>query len=96
MTRRDIGLLGFRNERWCPQIGSAENRRRIQLDGSLQIISLYKYDGGTYVCTADNGLGPPVRAEYQLVVTGTCKACVIQMLGLVALVGNGMGMNLLF
>ncbi|KAF3430423.1 hypothetical protein E2986_10746, partial [Frieseomelitta varia] len=50
-------------------IAASESRRRILLDGSLQIINLDRYDGGTYVCTADNGLGPPVRAEYQLVVT---------------------------
>ncbi|KAL6256089.1 hypothetical protein P5V15_013324, partial [Pogonomyrmex californicus] len=50
-------------------IGPSEKRRRILLDGSLQIINLYTYDKGTYVCTADNGLGPPVRAEYQLDVT---------------------------
>ncbi|XP_070527125.1 papilin isoform X2 [Cardiocondyla obscurior] len=50
-------------------IGPSEKRRRILLDGSLQIINLYTYDRGTYVCTADNGLGPPVRAEYQLDVT---------------------------
>ncbi|XP_072747679.1 papilin isoform X3 [Anoplolepis gracilipes] len=50
-------------------IGPSEKRRRILLDGSLQIINLYTYDRGTYVCTADNGLGPPVRAEYQLEVT---------------------------
>ncbi|XP_019882164.2 papilin isoform X4 [Camponotus floridanus] len=50
-------------------IGPSETRRRILLDGSLQIINLYTYDRGTYVCTADNGLGPPVRAEYQLEIT---------------------------
>ncbi|RLU15132.1 hypothetical protein DMN91_013019 [Ooceraea biroi] len=50
-------------------IGPSEKRRRILLDGSLQVINLYTYDRGTYVCTADNGLGPPVRAEYQLDVT---------------------------
>ncbi|XP_077270107.1 proteoglycan-like sulfated glycoprotein papilin isoform X5 [Temnothorax americanus] len=50
-------------------IGPSEKRRRILLDGSLQIINLYTYDRGTYVCTADNGLGPPVRAEYQLDIT---------------------------
>lgn len=53
------------------QIAPSEARRRILSDGSLQIINLDRYDGGTYVCTADNGLGPPVRAEYQLTVTGT-------------------------
>jgi len=55
------------------QIAPSEKRRRILLDGSLQIINLYTYDKGTYVCTADNGLGPPVRAEYQLDVTGTYR-----------------------
>ncbi|XP_036145237.1 papilin isoform X3 [Monomorium pharaonis] len=50
-------------------IGPSEKRRRILLDGSLQIINLYTYDRGIYVCTADNGLGPPVRAEYQLDIT---------------------------
>ncbi|XP_011689368.1 PREDICTED: papilin isoform X5 [Wasmannia auropunctata] len=50
-------------------IGPSEKRRRILLDGSLQITNLYTYDRGTYVCTADNGLGPPVRAEYQLDIT---------------------------
>ncbi|XP_032682374.1 papilin-like [Odontomachus brunneus] len=50
-------------------IGPSEARRRILHDGSLQITNLYTYDRGTYVCTADNGLGPPVKAEYQLNVT---------------------------
>ncbi|XP_031784533.1 papilin isoform X3 [Nasonia vitripennis] len=47
-------------------IGSNENRRRLLNDGSLQIINLYPYDKGLYVCTADNGIGSPVRIEYQL------------------------------
>ncbi|XP_043274071.1 papilin [Venturia canescens] len=50
-------------------INAAEKRRRILGDGSLQIINLYSYDRGTYVCTADNGLGPPARTEYHLEVT---------------------------
>ncbi|CAK9814021.1 Ppn [Anthophora quadrimaculata] len=50
-------------------IGESESRRRILFDGSLQIVNLDRYDSGIYVCTADNGLGPPVRAEYKLIVT---------------------------
>lgn len=52
------------------QIGANENRRRLLEDGSLQIINLYPYDKGIYVCTADNGIASPVRIEYQLDVTG--------------------------
>lgn len=64
------GRIRF-NEDPSLQIAASESRRRILIDGSLQIINLDRYDGGTYVCTADNGLGPPVRAEYELVITGT-------------------------
>ncbi|XP_074105077.1 proteoglycan-like sulfated glycoprotein papilin isoform X3 [Cotesia typhae] len=50
-------------------INPAEKRRRILLDGTLEIINLYSYDRGTYICFADNGLAPPVKTEYQLEVT---------------------------
>lgn len=48
----------------------AEKRRRILADGTLEIINLYNYDRGTYICIADNGLAPPVKTEYQLEITG--------------------------
>ncbi|XP_014217269.1 papilin isoform X2 [Copidosoma floridanum] len=54
-------------------IGQNENRRRILGDGSLQIINLYSYDKGLYVCTADNRMGPPVQIEYQLEVTAPVR-----------------------
>ncbi|XP_015589222.1 papilin isoform X3 [Cephus cinctus] len=50
-------------------IKDSEKRRRIMSDGSLQIINLYTYDRGTYICSAYNGLGAPVRVEYQLDIT---------------------------
>ena len=40
------------------------------LDGSLQIIGLYRKDSGVYVCIADNGIGRPIQRELQLEVTG--------------------------
>lgn len=62
------------------QIGSNENRRRLLNDGSLQIINLYPYDKGLYVCTADNGIGSPVRIEYQLDIVG--KYTVYRVMGI--------------
>lgn len=40
------------------------------LDGSLQIIGLYRKDSGVYIYTADNGIGRPIQREFQLEVTG--------------------------
>jgi hypothetical protein len=40
------------------------------LDGSLQIIGLYRKDSGVYICTANNGIGRPIQREFQLEVTG--------------------------
>jgi len=40
------------------------------LDGSLQIIGLYRKDSGVYICTADNGIGHPIQRAFQLEVTG--------------------------
>ncbi|XP_034936854.1 papilin isoform X2 [Chelonus insularis] len=50
-------------------INVSEPRRRILSDGTLEIINLYSYDRGIYICIADNGLAPPVKTEYQLEVT---------------------------
>ncbi|XP_044011690.1 papilin isoform X3 [Aphidius gifuensis] len=50
-------------------INSAEKRRRILPDGSLQIINLYSHDRGIYICIADNGLAQPDKCEYELEVT---------------------------
>lgn len=40
------------------------------LDGSVQIISLYRTDSGIYICVADNGIGQPVQREVKLEVIG--------------------------
>jgi hypothetical protein len=45
-------------------------RYKLLLDGSLQIIGLYRKDSGVYICTADNGVGRPIQREFQLEVTG--------------------------
>ncbi|XP_060859868.1 papilin isoform X4 [Metopolophium dirhodum] len=37
-------------------------------DGTLQIIGLYKYDSGVYICMASNGIGEPIRREVYLTV----------------------------
>ncbi|XP_022174083.1 papilin isoform X3 [Myzus persicae] len=37
-------------------------------DGTLQIIGLYKYDSGVYICMASNGIGEPIRKEVYLTV----------------------------
>ncbi|KAJ9585100.1 hypothetical protein L9F63_020556, partial [Diploptera punctata] len=39
------------------------------LDGSLQIIGLYRKDTGVYFCIAENGIDHPVQREYHLEVT---------------------------
>ncbi|XP_023705293.1 papilin isoform X5 [Cryptotermes secundus] len=44
-------------------------RHKLLLDGSLQIISLYRKDAGVYICTADNGIAQPIQREFQLDVT---------------------------
>lgn len=42
-------------------------------DGSLQIVGLYRYDSGQYLCIASNGIGEPVKKEVNLIVKGTCE-----------------------
>ncbi|XP_060846635.1 papilin isoform X4 [Rhopalosiphum padi] len=37
-------------------------------DGTLQIVGLYKYDSGVYICMASNGIGEPIRREVYLTV----------------------------
>ncbi|XP_026818119.1 papilin isoform X3 [Rhopalosiphum maidis] len=37
-------------------------------DGTLQIVGLYKYDSGVYICMASNGIGEPIRKEVYLTV----------------------------
>lgn len=39
-------------------------------DGSLQIIGLYRYDSGLYICMASNGIGEPIKKEVYLTVKG--------------------------
>lgn len=39
-------------------------------DGTLQIIGLYRYDSGLYICMASNGIGEPIRKEVYLTVKG--------------------------
>lgn len=53
----------------CLQINGS-GRHKLLLDGSLQIISLYRKDSGVYICTADNGIAQPIQREFQLDVTG--------------------------
>jgi hypothetical protein len=53
----------------CIQIDGS-GRYKLLLDGSLQIIGLYRKDSGIYICTADNGIGQPIQRVYQLEVTG--------------------------
>lgn len=53
----------------CIQIDGS-GRYKLLLDGSLQIIGLYRKDSGVYICIADNGIGQPIQREYQLEVTG--------------------------
>jgi hypothetical protein len=49
-------------------------RYKLLLDGSLQIIGLYRKDSGVYICTADNGIGRPIQREFQLEVTVPVQA----------------------
>ncbi|XP_021914576.1 papilin isoform X2 [Zootermopsis nevadensis] len=44
-------------------------RYKLLLDGSLQIIGLYRKDSGIYICIADNGIGKPIQREFELEVT---------------------------
>ncbi|XP_069673465.1 papilin isoform X4 [Periplaneta americana] len=44
-------------------------RYKLLLDGSLQIIGLYRKDTGVYICIADNGIGQPIQKRFQLEVT---------------------------
>ncbi|PZC74553.1 hypothetical protein B5X24_HaOG207687 [Helicoverpa armigera] len=44
-------------------------RYRLQSDGALEIVSLYRNDTGVYICVADNGLGQATQEIY-LAVTG--------------------------
>jgi hypothetical protein len=53
----------------CLQIDGS-GRHKLLLDGSLQIIGLYRKDSGIYICTADNGIAQPIQREFQLDVTG--------------------------
>nr|XP_023024406.1 papilin-like [Leptinotarsa decemlineata] len=48
------------------EIDGTQPRYRIRLDQSLQIITLHKTDSGTYLCTADNGIGDPITNEIRL------------------------------
>ncbi|XP_046998769.1 papilin isoform X1 [Schistocerca americana] len=50
-------------------IDGSSGRYRLLLDGSLQIIGLYRSDAGVYICTADNGIGQPAQKETHLKVT---------------------------
>jgi hypothetical protein len=45
-------------------------RYKLLLDGSLQIIGLYRKDSAIYICIADNGIAQPIQREFQLDVTG--------------------------
>jgi hypothetical protein len=49
-------------------INTAVGRYHLTSTGDLQIVQLHKTDGGSYVCVADNGLGPPVTREIELTV----------------------------
>lgn len=53
------------------QIDGSGGHYKLFADGTLQIIGLYKYDSGVYICMASNGIGEPIRKEVYLTVKGT-------------------------
>jgi len=52
------------------QIDGSGGHYKLFADGTLQIIGLYKYDSGVYICMASNGIGEPIRREVYLTVKG--------------------------
>lgn len=53
------------------QIDGSGGHYRLFTDGTLQIVGLYRYDSGLYICMASNGIGDPIRKEVYLTVKGT-------------------------
>lgn len=53
------------------QIDGSGGRYKLYSDGTLQIVGLYRYDSGLYICIASNGIGEPIRKEVYLTVKGT-------------------------
>ncbi|XP_050528636.1 papilin isoform X2 [Daktulosphaira vitifoliae] len=49
-------------------IDGTTGRYKLLTDGTLQIIGLYRYDSGLYICIATNGIGNPIRKEVYLTV----------------------------
>ncbi|XP_025408017.1 papilin isoform X2 [Sipha flava] len=49
-------------------IDGSGGRYKLYGDGTLQIIGLYRYDSGLYICIASNGIGEPIRKEVYLTV----------------------------
>ncbi|XP_050439361.1 papilin isoform X2 [Adelges cooleyi] len=49
-------------------IDGTGGRYKLSSDGTLQIIGLYRYDSGLYICIATNGIGDPIRKEVYLTV----------------------------
>ena len=62
-------LLLYRFISCMLQIDSSGRYKQL-LNGSLQIIGLYRKDTGVYICIAENGIGYPAQREYHLEVTG--------------------------
>ncbi|XP_026677284.1 papilin-like [Diaphorina citri] len=49
-------------------IDGSDGHYKLTLDGVLQIVGLVRQDAGIYVCVAANGIGDPIRKEFNVIV----------------------------
>lgn len=66
-----IRTIGCHHRYRTFQIDGSGGHYKLFTDGTLQIIGLYKYDSGLYICIASNGIGEPIKKEVYLTVKGT-------------------------
>lgn len=52
------------------QIDGSDGHYKLTLDGILQIVGLVREDAGIYICVAANGIGDPIKKEFNVVVKG--------------------------